>query len=133
MVQTSGHKAVVIPHSMGALYFMHFLKWVEAPTPMGGGGGPDWVARHIKAMMNIAGPLLGVPKAFAGIFSAEAKDIAVARYFSQFLLDGYCTVILCRLRSEFLSFKGSFLSLSNSNLSSLLCFEQSYSARGSRQ
>lgn len=84
MVRTSGNKAVVIPHSMGSLYFLHFLKWVEAPAPMGGGGGPDWVARHIKATMNIAGPFLGVPKAFAGIFSAEAKDIAVARYESQF-------------------------------------------------
>jgi phospholipid:diacylglycerol acyltransferase len=80
MVQTSGgNKVVVIPHSMGSLYFLHFLKWVEAPAPMGGGGGPDWCARHIKATMNIAGPLLGVPKAFAGLFSAEAKDIAVAR------------------------------------------------------
>ncbi|KAG0592410.1 hypothetical protein KC19_1G249900 [Ceratodon purpureus] len=87
MVQTSGHKAVVIPHSMGSLYFMHFLKWVEAPTPMGGGGGPDWVARHIKANMNIAGPFLGVPKAFAGIFSAEAKDIAVARAIAPGVLD----------------------------------------------
>ncbi len=81
MVQTSGgNKVVVIPHSMGSLYFLHFLKWVEAPAPMGGGGGPDWCARHIKATMNIAGPLLGVPKAFAGLFSAEAKDIAVARW-----------------------------------------------------
>lgn len=78
-MQTSGNKAVVIPHSMGSLYFMHFLKWVEAPSPMGGGGGSKWVARHIKAMVNIAGPFLGVPKAFAGLFSAEAKDIAVAR------------------------------------------------------
>ncbi|CAK9203653.1 unnamed protein product [Sphagnum jensenii] len=80
MVQTSaGNKVVVIPHSMGSLYFLHFLKWVEAPVPIGGGGGPDWCASHIKATMNIAGPLLGVPKAFAGLFSAEAKDIAVAR------------------------------------------------------
>jgi len=87
MVQTSGHKAVVIPHSMGSLYFMHFLKWVEAPKPMGGGGGSDWVARHIKATMNIAGPFLGVPKAFAGVFSAEAKDIAVARAIAPGVLD----------------------------------------------
>lgn len=80
MVQTSaGNKVVVIPHSMGSLYFLHFLKWVEAPVPIGGGGGPDWCASHIKATMNIAGPLLGVPKAFTGLFSAEAKDIAVAR------------------------------------------------------
>lgn len=46
---------------------------------MGGGGGPDWCARHIRAIMNIGGPFLGVPKAFAGLFSAEGKDIAVAR------------------------------------------------------
>jgi phospholipid:diacylglycerol acyltransferase len=46
---------------------------------MGGGGGPDWCARHIRAVMNIAGTFLGVPKAFPGLFSAEAKDIAVAR------------------------------------------------------
>lgn len=73
-------KVVVIPHSMGTLYFLHFMKWVEAPLPMGGGGGPNWCAKHLKAIMNIGGPLLGVPKAFAGLFSAEAKDIAVARY-----------------------------------------------------
>lgn len=81
MVATSGgNKAVIIPHSMGVLYFLHFMKWVEAPLPMGGGGGPDWCAKHIKAVMNIGGPLLGVPKAVSGLFSAEARDIAVARY-----------------------------------------------------
>lgn len=80
MVSTNGgNKAVIIPHSMGVLYFLHFMKWVEAPAPMGGGGGPDWCAKYIKAVMNIGGPLLGVPKAVSGLFSAEAKDIAVAR------------------------------------------------------
>ena len=40
MVATNGgNKAVIIPHSMGVLYFLHFMKWVEAPAPMGGGGG----------------------------------------------------------------------------------------------
>lgn len=85
MVATSGgKKVVVIPHSMGVLYFLHFMKWVEAPTPMGGGGGSDWCSKHIKAVMNIGGPFLGVPKAVAGLFSIEAKDIAVARFFSYF-------------------------------------------------
>ncbi|KAI3872345.1 hypothetical protein MKX03_019612 [Papaver bracteatum] len=80
MVATNGgKKAVVIPHSMGALYFLHFMKWVEAPAPMGGGGGSDWCAKHIKAVMNIGGPFLGVPKAVSGLFSSEAKDVAVAR------------------------------------------------------
>eukprot|EP00258_Populus_trichocarpa_P002837 XP_002303252.3 phospholipid:diacylglycerol acyltransferase 1 [Populus trichocarpa] len=88
MVATNGgNKAVIIPHSMGALYFLHFMKWVEAPAPMGGGGGPDWCAKHIKAVMNIGGPFLGVPKAVSGLFSAEAKDIAVARAIAPGVLD----------------------------------------------
>ncbi|XP_015889366.2 phospholipid:diacylglycerol acyltransferase 1 isoform X1 [Ziziphus jujuba] len=88
MVATNGgKKVVVIPHSMGVLYFLHFMKWVEAPTPMGGGGGSDWCAKHIKAVMNIGGPFLGVPKAVSGLFSIEAKDIAVARSFATGVLD----------------------------------------------
>lgn len=80
MVATNGgNKAVIIPHSMGVLYFLHFMKWVEAPAPTGGGGGPDWCSTYIKAVVNIGGPFLGVPKAIAGLFSAEARDIAVAR------------------------------------------------------
>ncbi|KAE7998492.1 hypothetical protein FH972_003033 [Carpinus fangiana] len=82
-----GNKVVVIPHSMGVLYFLHFMKWVEAPAPMGGGGGSDWCAKHIKAVMNIGAPFLGVPKAVAGLFSIEAKDIAVARAFAPGVLD----------------------------------------------
>ncbi|MCD7462674.1 phospholipid:diacylglycerol acyltransferase [Datura stramonium] len=88
MVATSGgKKAVIVPHSMGVVYFLHFMKWVEAPAPMGGGGGPDWCAKHIKAVMNIGGPLLGVPKSIAGLFSAEARDIAVARALAPGVLD----------------------------------------------
>ncbi|XP_076905274.1 phospholipid:diacylglycerol acyltransferase 1-like [Bidens hawaiensis] len=87
MVEISGQKAIIIPHSMGVLYFLHFMKWVEAPPPMGGGGGPDWCAKHIKVVMNIGGPLLGAPKALAGLFSAEAKDIAFARGIAPGVLD----------------------------------------------
>ncbi|GKB99194.1 phospholipid:diacylglycerol acyltransferase 1-like protein [Tanacetum coccineum] len=82
-----GEKTVIIPHSMGVLYFLHFLKWVEAPVPMGGGGGPEWCAKHIKAVMNIGRSLLGAPKALAGRFSAEAKDIAFARGIAPGVLD----------------------------------------------
>ncbi|MCL7026292.1 hypothetical protein MKW94_005770 [Papaver nudicaule] len=88
MVATNGgKKVVVIPHSMGVLYFLHFMKWVEAPAPMGGGGGLDWCAKHIKAVMNIGGPFLGVPKAISGLFSSEAKDIAVLRAIAPGILD----------------------------------------------
>ncbi|CAM6085982.1 unnamed protein product [Calypogeia fissa] len=87
VVTNDGHKVVAVPHSMGSLYWLHFMKWVEAPKPMGGGGGPDWCARHVKAVINLAGPMLGVSKAFTGIFSAEAKDIAVARAAAPGVLD----------------------------------------------
>ncbi|XP_024531564.1 phospholipid:diacylglycerol acyltransferase 1 isoform X1 [Selaginella moellendorffii] len=89
LVSTNNNeKVVVIPHSMGALYFLHFMKWVEAPISAGGAGaGEGWVAKHIKSVMNIGGPFLGVPKAFAGLFSAEAKDIAVARAVAPGVLD----------------------------------------------
>ncbi|CAN1827295.1 Phospholipid:diacylglycerol acyltransferase 1 [Linum perenne] len=80
MVSTNDvNKTVIIPHSMGVLYFLHFMKWVEAPAPMGGGDGPYWCSKHIKAVMNIGGPFLGVPKAVTGLFSTEARDIAVVR------------------------------------------------------
>ncbi|KAI7730590.1 hypothetical protein M8C21_030150, partial [Ambrosia artemisiifolia] len=87
MVTTGGEKVVVIPHSMGVLYFLHFMKWVESPAPMGGDGGSNWCAKHIKAVMNIGGPFLGLPKIVAGLFSAEAKDIAVARAVAPGVLD----------------------------------------------
>ncbi|KAL4329053.1 hypothetical protein AHAS_Ahas13G0261600 [Arachis hypogaea] len=88
MVATNGgKKVVVIPHSMGTLYFLHFMKWVEAPAPMGGGGGSDWCAKHIKAVMNIGGPFLGVPKTLAGLFSMEAKDIAIVKAFAPHVLE----------------------------------------------
>lgn len=73
---------VVLPHSMGAVYFLHFLKWVESPAPMGGGGGPGWCAKHIKAVMNIGPTFLGVPKAFSTVLSAEGKDISLIRSVS---------------------------------------------------
>ena len=73
-------KVVVVPHSMGVIYFLHFLKWVETPPPMGGGGGPGWCAKHIKAIMNIGPAFLGVPKAVSNLFSAEAKDVANIRF-----------------------------------------------------
>ncbi|KAK6936146.1 Lecithin:cholesterol/phospholipid:diacylglycerol acyltransferase [Dillenia turbinata] len=88
MYATNGNKkVVVVPHSMGAIYFLHFLKWVESPPPMGGGGGPGWCAKHIKAVMNIGPTFLGVPKAVSNYFSAEAKDIANIRAMAPGLLD----------------------------------------------
>lgn len=83
MYATNGDKKVVVfPHSMGAVYFLHFLKWVELPAPVGGGGGSGWCAKYIKAIVNIGPTFLGVPKAFATILSAEGKDISLIRSVS---------------------------------------------------
>ncbi|KAI3520575.1 hypothetical protein L1887_10025 [Cichorium endivia] len=88
MYITNGNKkVVVVPHSMGVIYFLHFLKWVEAPPPMGGGGGPGWCDKHIQAIMNIGPAFLGVPKAVSGMLSAEGKDIASIRAVAPGLLD----------------------------------------------
>ncbi|KAL6341953.1 hypothetical protein AAG906_038198 [Vitis piasezkii] len=88
MFVTNGNKkVVVVPHSMGVIYFFHFLKWVESPPPMGGGGGTGWCAKHIKAIMNIGPAFLGVPKAVSNIFSAEAKDVAFVRSMDPGVLD----------------------------------------------
>ncbi|KAJ8767823.1 hypothetical protein K2173_020763 [Erythroxylum novogranatense] len=69
-------KVVVVPHLMGGVYFLHFLKWVETASPVGRGGGPSWCAKHIKAIVNISPAFLGVPKAVSNLISSEAKDIA---------------------------------------------------------
>nr|GMD67261.1 putative phospholipid:diacylglycerol acyltransferase 2 [Ipomoea batatas] len=88
MYATNGNKkVVVVPHSMGVLYFLHFLKWVESPPPMGGGGGPSWCAKHIKAIMNVGPAFLGVPKSFSSILSAEGKDISFIRSMAPGLFD----------------------------------------------
>ncbi|XP_012076169.2 putative phospholipid:diacylglycerol acyltransferase 2 isoform X2 [Jatropha curcas] len=80
MYVTNGYKkVVVVPHSMGVVYFLHFLKWVETPPPMGGGGGPGWCSKHIKAVMNVGPTFLGVPKTVSNILSGEGKDIALFR------------------------------------------------------
>ncbi|KAJ6368972.1 hypothetical protein OIU78_001359 [Salix suchowensis] len=88
MYVTNGYKkVVVVPHSMGVIYFLHFLKWVETPPPMGGGGGPGWCGKHIKSIMNIGPVFLGVPKAVSNLFSAEAKDMASIRAMDPGVLD----------------------------------------------
>ncbi|KAE8733076.1 putative phospholipid:diacylglycerol acyltransferase 2 [Hibiscus syriacus] len=88
MYITNGYKKVVVlPHSMGVIYFLHFLKWVEKPPPMGGGGGPRWCAKHIKSIMNIGPAFLGVPKAVSSLFSAEGKDASYLRAMAPGIFD----------------------------------------------
>ncbi|QRV83960.1 phospholipid: diacylglycerol acyltransferase [Ceratobasidium sp. AG-Ba] len=60
-----GKKVVLVSHSMGGTVVMYFLKWVEAPS---------YVGDHIEAYVNIAGTLLGVPKAMSAFVSGEMRD-----------------------------------------------------------
>ena len=75
---------------MGTNVFTYFLNWVERPVELGGGGGgPDWVANHIHAYLNIGGPLLGVPKAAAALVSGEMRDTAQFGALNAYLIDNF--------------------------------------------
>ena len=68
----------------------YFLQWVTADVKYGGGGGGKaWVDKYIHAYVNIAGTLLGAPKAIPALLSGELKDTAAV--FVQFapLLEQY--------------------------------------------
>jgi phospholipid:diacylglycerol acyltransferase len=80
---TSGEKVVLISHSMGGTVTYYFLQWVIADVKVGGGGGgKNWVEKHIHAFINIAGTLLGAPKSIPALLSGELKDTAM---FSELL------------------------------------------------
>ena len=76
--KTSGEKIVLLSHSMGGTVCYYFLQWVVTDVKHGGGGGgKDWVENHVHSFVNIAGTLLGVPKAIPALLSGELKDVAV--------------------------------------------------------
>lgn len=72
-----GERVVIMGHSMGGNIVHYFFKWVTTPKEQGGGGGEaDWVDKHFESYINIAGALLGVPKAVSALLSGEMKDTA---------------------------------------------------------
>jgi phospholipid:diacylglycerol acyltransferase len=64
-------KVALIAHSMGALVCLYFLQWVHQKD---GCGEEDWAKRYVHAVVEIGGPLLGVPKSVAAILSGEMRD-----------------------------------------------------------
>ncbi|SCU83078.1 LAMI_0C01926g1_1 [Lachancea mirantina] len=70
----TGEKCVLVGHSMGSQIIFYFLKWIEAEGPLYGNGGQGWVEKHIGAFVNVAGTLLGAPKAVPALISGEMKD-----------------------------------------------------------
>jgi len=84
-VMLKKEKVVIIAHSMGFNVFFYFLSWIESPE--GGNAGKDWVNKHIKTFINVAGTALGVPKACSALVSGETKDTAQLGTFLSYVLE----------------------------------------------
>jgi phospholipid:diacylglycerol acyltransferase len=61
---SEGIKPVLVSHSYGATVTTTFLHWVESQSP-------GWVDKHLAAYLNLAGPLLGLPKALSPMLSGS--------------------------------------------------------------
>jgi phospholipid:diacylglycerol acyltransferase len=64
---------------------IYFFKWVQ--DPHGGNGGDQWVENHIESFVNIGGPMLGVPKAFAALLSGNTEIRVKANILKPFYLE----------------------------------------------
>lgn len=62
-------KVVVLSHSWGDNVFRNFMRWAENEEA-------GWCEKHVEAYVNIAGPVLGVPKAVTACLSGEMRDTA---------------------------------------------------------
>lgn len=59
---SKGIKPILVSHSYGATVTVTFLHWVEQQSP-------GWVDKHLRGYVNLAGPLLGLPKALSPMLS----------------------------------------------------------------
>ncbi|CAO3643569.1 unnamed protein product [Mucor hiemalis] len=85
--KSSNIPAVIVTHSMGSTMFPYFLRWVQ--DPRGGNGGDDWTERHIASFVNIAGPMVGVPKCLTAMLSGETRDTMSLGSFGAYLLEKF--------------------------------------------
>ena len=60
-----GEKALLVSHSFGGVVTFQFLQWADAREP-------GWAARNVHGWANVAGPLLGLPKALAPLLSGTS-------------------------------------------------------------
>ena len=68
----------LLAHSYGDQLVRYFLNWVETPKEEGGGGGGKrWTDRHVATYVDIAGPMLGIPKTVPSLLSGEMRDTAM--------------------------------------------------------
>lgn len=57
-------QAVVLSHSWGDNVFRNYMRWAENQEA-------GWCDKNIEAYVNIAGPVLGVPKAVSACMSGQ--------------------------------------------------------------
>ena len=73
-----GERVALLAHSYGDTISRYFFEWVETPAAKGGGGGGKrWVDKHVHAYVDIAGPMLGIPKTIPSLLSGEMRDTAI--------------------------------------------------------
>ena len=78
MVHLHKTPVALLAHSYGDQLVRYFLNWVEAPVSEGGGGGgKGWTDRHVAAYVDIAGPMLGIPKTVPSLLSGEMRDTVI--------------------------------------------------------
>jgi phospholipid:diacylglycerol acyltransferase len=68
--QLQGIKPILVSHSYGAQVTVTFLHWIEEQEP-------GWVDKYLAGYVNLAGPLLGLPKAISPMLSGESSCIWV--------------------------------------------------------
>ncbi|KAI8925823.1 Lecithin:cholesterol acyltransferase-domain-containing protein [Entophlyctis helioformis] len=87
MHKGSGSKVLITAHSMGNIVFHYFLSWVRSET--GGAAGEDWPDTHLAGWVNIAGPMLGVPKSLAPMISGETRESAQLNSYAASVLEQF--------------------------------------------
>jgi len=68
-INNQNKKIVVVSHSMGSPVYLHFMQWISNIDQ-------QWVNKYICTWANVAGSLIGAPKALSAALSAEMRDTA---------------------------------------------------------
>lgn len=78
-----GEKCMLVSHSMGSTVALYFLKWIENKE------GTKWIEDHIEGWTNIAGTMLGVPKAMGALLTGEMRDTVEVPPLLAYLLERF--------------------------------------------
>jgi len=99
--QSGGTKVVMVSHSYGACVTFAFLTWVEKQQA-------GWVDKHLESWVNLAGPILGLPKALAPLLSGESRETADLMSGVAMLMEAYLSRAA---RAEVIRTWGSMLAM----------------------